>query len=524
MRTGAGLGPRVGFALAALGVAATTARAQGPEWSRVAAATMVLNDIAIRNQKDLPPLVLRRAYAVGIFPEVIKAGFVFGGRIGHGVILIRGAEGWSNPAFASIGGASFGAQVGVQSTDLVLVFKNRGSLEGFLRNKGKATLGVNGSAAIGAIGRHAEADAGIGFQSEILALSRNRGLFAGASIAGSAITFDARANARFYGQPITPNEIFTNCCLAAPEPAMALRQMLTARSGITAQPKAPRGEVAGTPAAVVRGVESDTGGVIVESGPSRLDSILDSQWGVPGDPPSRAPAPAPASRSGSADPAEVDAEPGFPLESRTPAGSAPLNAEDLPPTQIERGPAPAPRSAAPDTPPAPASAASEPGLDLDALPPLEAPASPASPAAVPVAPKADDDARGNPAAGDQPSFTRPSAAADMAPTRVRATSAWRPVAPAPAPATATASAAVGAVAASPPRPQAMPSGPWLDPLPMSTVPLVEVNSRGMSGWRRLTPLPTVAAAVPPSNALKDAQAKPAGASAAALAPTETVRK
>jgi lipid-binding SYLF domain-containing protein len=517
MRAGAGLGRGVAVAvvLAALGPAATAARAQGPEWSRVTAATLVLDEIAIRNQKDLPPMVLRSAYAVAIFPEVIKAGFVFGGRVGHGVILIRGAEGWSNPAFATIGGASFGAQIGVQATDLVLVFKNRRSLEGFLRNKGKATLGVNGSAALGAIGRHAEADAGIMFKSEIVALSRNRGLFAGASIAGSAITFDARANARFYGRPIAPNEIFTSCCLAAPQPAEALRQMLAARSGITAQPKAPRGEVAG---ARLRGVESDLGGVVVESGPSRLDSVLDSQWGVPGDPPVQAPANRPAaSRSGPADPAEL--QPGFPLDSRTPAGAAPLNAEDLPATVIEpapsAAPAPAPRSAAPDTPPAPASApAGEPGLDLDALPPLEAPAAsgakPAAPAAVPAEPKAE-------APIPPPAATRPSAAADLAPTRVRATSAWRPVAP------ESRSTASAAVAASQPRPKAgakpVPAAStWLDPLPLPTVPVVEVETKGLTGWKRITPLPTVAAQA--AAAPKDPQARPAStASAAALAPT-----
>lgn len=494
------MGRGVAIVLAILGAAVAEARAQGVEWNRVNAATMVLNDIVIRNQKDLPPLVLRRAYAVAVFPEVIKAGFVFGGRVGHGVILIRGAEGWSNPAFATISGASFGAQVGVQSTDLVLVFKNRRSLEGFLRNKGKATLGVDGSAAIGALGGHAEAAAGVGFKSEIVALSRNRGLFAGASIAGSAITFDARANARFYGQPITPNEIFTSCCLAAPEPALALRQMLAARSGITPQPKAPRGEVAGAPRVILGGAHSDVGGVIIEEGPSRLDTILDNQWEVPGDPPVQAP----ATRSGPSDPVlDLSPAPATSPPSSKPAGSPLLNEDDLPPTVIEPG-----TSSASGTPPAPAAAPAprgEPPLDLDVLPPLETPA-PASSASgsrpattVPIEPKGD---------------TTRAVPVDAGLTRVRTASGWRSAAPKP---TSVQAPAAAAIAASQPKPTA-PSLSSLDPLPMPTHTVMEVPLRPLSGWKRLTPLPTSTA----SAALRDPQATPA--SAAALTPTQISTK
>lgn len=476
-----GIGRVGAVVLAILGAVSAEARAQGQEWNRVNAATMVLNDIVIRNQKDLPPLVLRRAYAVAVFPEVIKAGFVFGGRVGHGVILIRGAEGWSNPAFATISGASFGAQIGVQSTDLVLVFKNRRSLEGFLRNKGKATLGVDGSAAVGALGGHAEAAAGIGFQSEIVALSRNRGLFAGASIAGSAITFDARANARFYGRPITPNEIFTNSGLAAPEPALALRQMLAARSGITTQPRAPRGEVVGTPGVVLRGVQSDVGGVIVEEGPSRLDSILDDQWDTPGDPPVQAP----SLRSGPSDPA-IESSP-------KPSATRPLNNEDLPATVIEPGAGASRSRGSTATPPAPTAApapSNEPPLDLETLPPLE------SPSASRTGAKSSQNA---PMAGDQPSWTRPNAAeVDTEPVRVRATSVWKPVTPAQA----TAGAAIAASKPEP-SPARAPSLGSLDPLPLPTYTVKEIP---LSGWRRVTPLPTSAA------------------SAAALAPTEISTK
>ncbi len=499
MRKRVGVGRGVAVVLAILGAVAAEARAQGQEWNRVNAAAMVLDDIAIRNQKDLPPLVLRRAYAVAVFPEVIKAGFVFGGRVGHGVILIRGAEGWSNPAFATISGASFGAQIGVQSTDLVLVFKNRRSLEGFLRNKGKATLGVDGSAAIGALGGHAEAAAGIGFQSEIVALSRNRGLFAGASIAGSAITFDARANARFYGRPISPNEIFTNCCMDAPEPAATLRQVLAARSGITPQPRAPRGEVAGTPEVLLRGVQSDVGGVIVEEGPSRLDSILDDQWGVPGDPPVQAP----SLRSGPSDPAVESRPRTAPAPSTArPGAVAPLNDDDLPATVIEPG-AGASRGRGATSPLAPTAAPTgEPPLDLEALPALEAPATNRTGAKPSAA---------APAAGDQPSWTRPNAVPDDAgPTRVRATNAWRPLAPAHAQTPAGA-----AVAASKPAPA--PSMSSLDPLPLATYTVKEIP---LSGWKRVTPLPTATAGAAPL----DPRTVPASTSAAALAPTEISTK
>jgi lipid-binding SYLF domain-containing protein len=154
----------------------------------------------------MPKWFEKNAVAVAVIPGVKKAAFGFGGRWGKGLISVRDEYGdWIPPSYINIAGGSFGFQIGVQSTDLVLVFSDREAVDALLRTK--LTLNGDASAAAGPIGRYGEAGIDIGMRSGILAFSHNRGLFAGISLDGSTLTVDDSANAKVYGVYISGDEI-----------------------------------------------------------------------------------------------------------------------------------------------------------------------------------------------------------------------------------------------------------------------------------------------------------------------------
>jgi lipid-binding SYLF domain-containing protein len=183
--SGAGAGPRE---LRTLEDAAETLRA--------------LSSIPLR---DLPQSLLQEAQGVAIIPNVLRAGFVVDGRFGRGVVLARQGDGrWGNPVFIVLVGGGLGWQLGVQSTDLVLIFMTRGSVDRLLQGKGKLTLGGDVSVAAGPLGREAAAATDGQLRAEIYSYSRSRGLFAGLSLEGAGLLVDHRANAAFYGRPGGP--------------------------------------------------------------------------------------------------------------------------------------------------------------------------------------------------------------------------------------------------------------------------------------------------------------------------------
>jgi lipid-binding SYLF domain-containing protein len=140
---------------------------------------------------------LRIAQGIAIFPDLIKAGFIFGGRYGVGILLVRNEDGsWGNPVFFRLLGGSFGWQIGVQSTDVILVLNTIRSLDAMCN--GKFTLGGDASIAAGPVGRQAEVGTDVLLSAEILSYSRNRGLFLGLSLEGAAIMPDNDATASFY--------------------------------------------------------------------------------------------------------------------------------------------------------------------------------------------------------------------------------------------------------------------------------------------------------------------------------------
>lgn len=206
------------------------ALAASKEETRVHDATDVVDQLLRIPEQAVPSALLSRAYAVAVIPRVIKVGFGLGVRFGKGIMVVRQDDNsWSNPAFVKITGGSFGFQAGAQSTDIILVFKTRASIEGI--TSGKLTLGADASIAAGPIGRSAGAATDMTFKSEVYSYSRNRGLFAGVALEGAGVTMDRKANAAFYGSAqITPEQIFASSGNSAPQAANHFVQVLTAQT------------------------------------------------------------------------------------------------------------------------------------------------------------------------------------------------------------------------------------------------------------------------------------------------------
>ncbi len=137
---------------------------------------------------EIPQSLLNKAMCVAVFPDVIKAGFIFGGRYGRGVASCRTKIGWSAPAFFNLGGGSFGLQLGAQATDFVFLFIGDKGMDSLLRSKFE--MGGDASAAAGPLGRQAGASTDAFLRSRILTYSRSKGLFAGVELKGTVISQD----------------------------------------------------------------------------------------------------------------------------------------------------------------------------------------------------------------------------------------------------------------------------------------------------------------------------------------------
>ena len=197
----------VAFLLLSSAGAATQAPAGSDQLDRVVKATTVMDEIMGAPDQAIPDSVLAKAEGIAVFPSTIKAGFIFGAHRGRGIISVRDREAgtWSAPAFLTLTGGSFGAQIGGQAVDVVLVIMNRQGLENLLGNEFK--LGVDASVAAGPVGREAGASTDVQMRATILSYSRARGLFAGITLKGTAIRRDADSNDDFYGQPYETRDI-----------------------------------------------------------------------------------------------------------------------------------------------------------------------------------------------------------------------------------------------------------------------------------------------------------------------------
>ncbi len=202
------------------------AASEGKETAKIEDSIEVLEQIESIPEKGIPPALLGNAGGIAIIPRVIKAGFILGGRFGSGILVVRDKEGrWSNPSFITITGGSIGWQVGVESIDIILVFKSMRSIESIM--KGKFTLGADASIAAGPVGRQAEAATDVQLKSEIYSYSRSKGLFIGLSLEGAALQIDDDANEAFYGEPgIRVRDILSNKVPKIPPAVDKLRNLL----------------------------------------------------------------------------------------------------------------------------------------------------------------------------------------------------------------------------------------------------------------------------------------------------------
>jgi lipid-binding SYLF domain-containing protein len=176
------------------------------EAERAAAAASVLTEIMSIPENSIPEELMARAHGIAVIPHVVKGAFGIGGQWGKGLMSQRGEDGsWSAPAYIEIGGGGFGLQIGVQASDVVLVFTDEPGLRGVL--KGKLKLGADASATAGPVGRKADVGTDVLLRSAVFAYSRSKGLFAGISLDGSVISIDDTANRKVYGKYMTAEQI-----------------------------------------------------------------------------------------------------------------------------------------------------------------------------------------------------------------------------------------------------------------------------------------------------------------------------
>ncbi|MFZ0284824.1 MAG: lipid-binding SYLF domain-containing protein [Terriglobales bacterium] len=158
----------------------------------------VLRAIMATPDKGIPEEVLASAKCILVVPNLIKGGFVFGAKHGRGVATCRTAEGWSAPAFVSIGGGSWGLQIGVEDVDLVLLVMNDRGLQHLLSSKFELT--GEGSVAAGPVGSHASAGTDWKMNTEMLTYSRSKGVFAGLTLEGAVVEQDNDSTRAIYGR------------------------------------------------------------------------------------------------------------------------------------------------------------------------------------------------------------------------------------------------------------------------------------------------------------------------------------
>lgn len=183
-------------ALAAALAVSSLARAQSDEDERLSDAVDVLRAFTADDDNAIPADLLERARAIAVIPNVLRGGFIFGARRGRGVLVMRTERGdWSNPAFITLTGGSFGGQIGIESTDLVLIFANDNAVKNM--RSGKFTLGGDATAVAGPLGR--TANVALTFRAEVYGYVRSRGLFAGAAFEGARLAIDQETNGFFYG-------------------------------------------------------------------------------------------------------------------------------------------------------------------------------------------------------------------------------------------------------------------------------------------------------------------------------------
>src|SRR5882672_5957261 len=221
----------IGLSAGATGTQPAFASAR--EEARLIEASGVLEELFAQRDTSIPERLMARAYGIAVVPNVVKVAAVVGGRRGSGAMVVRDANGrFTNPILISLTGGNVGWQIGVQSTDIVLVFTTRKGLEGI--TDGKLTLGADASVAAGPVGRSASAATDQDFKAEVYSYSRNKGLFAGLSVDGSVLAIDSKSNARLYGKAASAADIMARRVSTNADAAQRFERAIMASTAATA--------------------------------------------------------------------------------------------------------------------------------------------------------------------------------------------------------------------------------------------------------------------------------------------------
>jgi lipid-binding SYLF domain-containing protein len=176
---------------------------------RAMKAAEVLTEVMGIAEQGIPDELMEHSVAVAVIPNVIKGALGIGGQHGKGLVSHRGPDGrWSAPSYIDLSGGSIGLQLGVESSDLVLVFTDNSGFKGLL--DGKVKLGADAGVAAGPVGRKAQVGTDVLLKSPIFSYSRSKGLFAGVSLDGVAVTIDDSGNRKAYGREVTAQDILLN--------------------------------------------------------------------------------------------------------------------------------------------------------------------------------------------------------------------------------------------------------------------------------------------------------------------------
>lgn len=177
---------------------------------RITESRQVMAEVMATPDQSIPEELLAKCKAIAIYPNVLKGGFIIGARFGKGVVLKKDENTgkWGPVAFSTIGGGSWGLQIGGSATDLILVIMNERGMNGLLSNN--FTLGADAAVAAGPVGRNSEAATDLSLRAGIISYSRSRGLFAGMALDGAVMTQDNDSNTAYYGKYLTSKDILLN--------------------------------------------------------------------------------------------------------------------------------------------------------------------------------------------------------------------------------------------------------------------------------------------------------------------------
>jgi len=215
------------FVVGCIGLFATFAwagSAREDSVARLQSSVDVLHSIMATPDKGIPEEVLSNAKCMVVVPDLIKGGFIFGGKHGRGIASCRTSAGWSAPAFVSVGGGSWGLQIGVEGVDLVMLVMNDQGFQHLLSSK--FALTGEGSVAAGPVGRHASAGTDWKMNTQVLTYSRSRGAFAGITLEGAVIQQDDDSTRAIYGKHMMFRKILSGK-VSTPESAETFVKAVT---------------------------------------------------------------------------------------------------------------------------------------------------------------------------------------------------------------------------------------------------------------------------------------------------------